>query len=81
MSQVSIRSGLVNEEVTYAGALGNAITRLKEQLPDKGKWTVMVPLQLGEGGRWRGEAMSKRQEVMMLEYDPLTGVTVTKKEG
>jgi CRISPR-associated endonuclease/helicase Cas3 len=81
MSQVSIRSGLVNEEVTHTGDLGDAIARLKEQLADKGKWTVLVPLQQGEDGRWLGEALSKRQEIMVLEYDPLTGVTVTKKEG
>jgi CRISPR-associated endonuclease/helicase Cas3 len=81
MSQVSIRSGLADEEATHVGALGNAIARLKEQLPDKGKWTVLVPLQQGEDGCWRGEALNKRQEAMVLEYDRLTGVTVTKKEG
>jgi CRISPR-associated endonuclease/helicase Cas3 len=81
MSQVSIRSGLVDTEISHAGALGAAIVHLKEQLPDKGKWTVLVPLQLCEDGRWRGDALSKRQETMVLEYDPLTGVTVTNKEG
>ena len=81
MSQVSIRSGLVDAEVSHAGALGDAITRLKEQLPDKGKWTVLVPLQLSEDECWRGEALSKRQEIMVLKYDRLTGVTVTKKEA
>lgn len=81
MSQVNIRSGLVDAEISHIGALGDAIARLKEQLPDKGKWTVLVPLQQGEDGRWRGGALSKRQEIMVLEYDPLTGVTVIKKEG
>jgi len=81
MSQVNIRSGLANEEVTHAGAMGDAIIRLKEQLPDKGKWTVLVPLQQTKDGRWRGVALNKTQETMVLEYDPLTGVTVTKKEG
>jgi CRISPR-associated endonuclease/helicase Cas3 len=78
MSQVSLRSALVDTEVSHAGALGDAIAHLKEQLPDKGKWTVLVTLQLGEDGRWRGDALNKRQETMVLEYDPLTGVTVTK---
>jgi CRISPR-associated endonuclease/helicase Cas3 len=81
MSQVSIRSGLVDAEVSHAGVLGDAIARLKGQLPDKGKWTVLVPLQQGEDGRWRGDALNKRQETMVMEYDQLTGVTVTKKEG
>ncbi len=81
MSQVSIRSGLVDTEISHTGVLGDAIARLKEQFPDKGKWTVLVPLQQGEDGRWHGEALSKRQEIMVMEYDPKTGVTVTKKEG
>lgn len=80
MSQVSIRSGLVDTESNHAGALGDAIIRLKEHLPDKGKWTVLVPLQQGEDGRWHGFALNKKQETMVLEYDPLTGVTVTKSE-
>jgi len=81
MSQVNIRNGLVDAEIIHAGALGDEIARLKERLPDKGKWTVLVPLQYSEDGRWRGEALNKRLEVIGLEYDQLTGVTVTKKEG
>ncbi|WP_223907400.1 CRISPR-associated helicase Cas3' [Geobacter sp. AOG1] len=81
MSQVSIRSGLVDSEVAYTGSLGDKITRLKELLPDKGKWSVLVPLQLSEDGHWRGEALNKRQEIMEVKYDRQTGATVTKKEG
>lgn len=80
MSQVSIRSALVDAEFSHAGALGDAIARLKEQLPDKGKWTILVPLEQSDDDRWRGEALSKRQEIMVLEYDQQTGVLVTKKE-
>lgn len=80
MSQVSIRSSLVDAEAAYTGALGDEITRLKELLPDKGKWTVLVPLKQDEDGRWRGEALNKRKETMLVEYDRQTGVTVTRKE-
>lgn len=80
MSQVGIRSSLVDAEVTYIGSLGDEITRLKELLPDKGKWSVLVPLQKGEDGHWRGEALNKRKETMVVKYDIQTGVTVTRKE-
>lgn len=80
MSQVSIRSSLVDAEASHTGALGDEITRLKELLPDKGKWTVLVPLKQDEDGCWRGEAMNKRKESMVVEYDQQTGVTVTGKE-
>jgi CRISPR-associated endonuclease/helicase Cas3 len=81
MSQVNIRSSLVEAEVIHNGVLGEAIAQLKEQLPDKGKWTVLVPLQQGEDSCWRGVALNKKRETVVLEYDRLTGVTITKKEG
>jgi CRISPR-associated endonuclease/helicase Cas3 len=81
MSQVNIRNGLVDSGKEYGGDLGKEITRLNERLPDKGKWTVLVPLTRGKDGCWRGEALNKRQETVVLEYERLTGVAVTKKEG
>jgi CRISPR-associated endonuclease/helicase Cas3 len=81
MSQLSIRSALVDAEIDQAGVLGDEIARLKEQLPDRGKWTVLVPLRSNEDGTWSGEALSKAQEIMDIKYDPRTGMTVTKKEG
>lgn len=82
MSQVSIRSTLVDAEVEHNDALLAAeVVRLKERLPDKGKWSVLVPLAQGEDGRWRGQALNKQKSVVILEYDRLTGVMVSKKEG
>lgn len=81
MSQVNIRNGLVDSAREYTGDLGKEITQLNERLPDRGKWTVLVPLIQGEDGCWRGEALNKNQEAVVLEYDRLTGVTVAKKEG
>jgi len=81
MSQVNIRNGLVDSEVEHGGDLGNEIAQLKERLPDKGKWTVLVSLVQGEDGCWQGEALNKKQETVVLKYDRLTGVTVAKKEG
>lgn len=81
MSQVSIRSGLVDREGIHSGTLGEEIARLKEQLPDKGKWSVLVPLIQGEDGRWRGEALNKRGDAVVVTYDRQRGVTVTGKEA
>lgn len=80
MSQVNIRSSSANAEVIHNGALGKEISSLKELLPDKGKWSVLVVLQQGEDGHWRGEALNKKDETVLLEYDRLTGVKIIKKE-
>ncbi|NLN59711.1 MAG: CRISPR-associated helicase Cas3' [Deltaproteobacteria bacterium] len=80
MSQVNVRSFVVNAEFLYDGVLGQEMAKTKEWLPDKGKWTVLVPLQEDEDGYWRGKALNKKNEVVMLGYNRKTGVTVTKKE-
>jgi len=80
MSQVNIRSSLVNEEVIHDGKLGEEISSLKEMLPDKGKWSVLVVLQQDENGHWRGKALNKKNETVLLEYDRLTGVKIITKE-
>lgn len=81
MSQVGIRSTLVDKEAVLAGLLGEAIGRLKELLPDKGKWSVLVPLIQAEDGCWRGEALNKRDEPMVVAYDRQRGLMVTGKEA
>ena len=81
MSQVNVRSNLVDTEAVFHGELGVEVTRLKEQFSDKGKWTVLVPLEQAEDGHWRGEVVDKKQEIVVLNYDALTGLKITKKEG
>ncbi len=81
MSQVNLRSILVDAEVEHDDrVLAAEVARLKERLPDKGEWSVLVPLSQGEDGRWSGQALNKRGATVVLEYDPLTGVTVGEKE-
>jgi CRISPR-associated endonuclease/helicase Cas3 len=80
MSQVNIRSSLINAEIIHDGALGKDISSLKEMLPDKGKWSLLVVLQQDENGHWRGKALNKKNESVLLEYDRLTGVKIITKE-
>jgi CRISPR-associated endonuclease/helicase Cas3 len=81
MSQVSLRSSLVDAEAENEDpALAKAVAQLKEKLPDKGKWSVLVPLSQGEGGCWQGRALNNKNATVIIDYDPVTGVMVTTKE-
>lgn len=80
MSQVNIRNSLLDEEIIYDGLLGDKMTELKESLPDKGKWSVLIPLQKNDDARWCGQVINQKNEILMLIYDQLTGLTVSKKE-
>ena len=81
MSQVNIGSSWVDAEMEQDDpSLANEISRLKEIFPDKGKWSVLVPLIHKGESRWQGHARNKRGATVILEYNPLTGVTVGEKE-
>lgn len=81
MSQVNLRGNLVHAEAEQDDkGLAAAIADLKERLPDKGKWSVLVPLLQGADGRWQGMALNKDNKTMIVEYDRLAGVVVNKKE-
>ncbi|MDP2875910.1 MAG: CRISPR-associated helicase Cas3', partial [Holophaga sp.] len=81
MSQVSIRSNAVYSENAHRDpVLQGAIDKLKERLPDKGKWSVLVPMSYDADGIWRGQALDKKGSTVVLSYTSSTGITVTKKE-
>ncbi|MBF0555450.1 MAG: CRISPR-associated helicase Cas3' [Nitrospirae bacterium] len=81
MSQVSIHRTKVYREAEYSDpGLRAEIEQLKANLPDKGKWSVLVPLSSAADGIWRGEALNKNDGTVVLEYNPTIGVTFPKEE-
>ncbi len=77
MSQVSVSARLVHcEDVPKDHELRNAVERCKGAQPDHGKWSVLVPLSIGEDGRWRGMARGPKGEPVMITYDSKTGLNV-----
>jgi CRISPR-associated endonuclease/helicase Cas3 len=81
MSQVSIRSVMVFSEVEIEDArLREAVEELKLTLPDKGKWSVLIPMEKQLDGKWRGKAVNKKGKLVTVLYDKSEGVTVIDKE-
>lgn len=81
MSQVNIRSTMLFSEAEHREpGLLKAIEMLKQSLPDKGKWSVLVPIALFDDGYWRGEALDKDGKPVEVTYSREQGVTVTRKE-
>ncbi|MFH1076143.1 MAG: CRISPR-associated helicase Cas3', partial [Pseudomonadota bacterium] len=82
MSQVTIRSNSVFAETEFREpALKEAVEKLKLTLPDKGKWSVLVPMTKYDNETWRGEALGKKGETVIVTYCRTSGVTVTSKEA
>jgi len=81
MSQVSVRASQVASELPQNDpALAQAIEGLKDRLPDKGKWSLLVPLVHAEDGSWQGEALDGKGRQVALVYNRETGLTVSAKE-
>ena len=81
MSQVNIRSHFVSAEADHEPALKTEVEKLKGSLPDKGKWSILVPMTPGDDGKWHGLAKDGNGRAVVLTYDRATGISVSRKGG
>jgi len=65
---------LIKSELPFEPALRLAVEKLKETLPDKGKWSVLVPLSNGNGETWHGEALNIQGKKVRVYYDNQLGL-------
>lgn len=55
--------------------LKNEIEQAKDNMPDKGKWCIIVPMQLSKDNIWEGFALNEKEEKVFLSYHQDTGLT------
>ena len=78
-SAVQVRTARIAEEVEVGGPQHIAMETCKEQLPAKGKWGVLVPLECVDGAIWRGRARNDKGEEFFVYYSKELGL-VTEDE-
>lgn len=82
MSQVSISSKRVFAEAEFREpVLKEEVEKLKLELPDKGKWSVLVPMTQYDEETWQGEAVNKKGKSVIVAYSRKRGVSVTSREA
>jgi len=82
MSQVNVRATMVAvEDVPNHERLRQALLVLKDHLPDRGKWSVLVPLTEDETGAWKGTARGPKGEKVTVHYDEKTGLQLIREGG
>ena len=75
MSQVTTRATEVREEAEVTDPdLRECIEEAKDKMPDKGKWSVLVPLVQDGESEWRGTALDKNGSSVSIVYDHETGL-------
>lgn len=78
LSQLSVRQTWIAGEASFDPSLTKAIDALKVTLPDKGKWSVLVPLIVDENGG-SGWAVNKEGDPIRVRYCPRLGLVVSKE--
>lgn len=74
LSEVRVRTARVNAEATFTGPLAEAVAKEKKTMPDKGKYSVLVPLEEIDG-KLRGTAMCN-DKIVTIEYSFTTGLSI-----
>jgi CRISPR-associated endonuclease/helicase Cas3 len=76
LSQVQVRQALIRGMVERFDDpdLQAAVQQVLPELPDRGKWSVLLPLYQGESGVWQGQALNKSGEIVTVYYDSQLGL-------
>lgn len=78
LSQVSVRSAWIHSEA-IPPELQEEVDRAKETMPDRGKWSVLVPLFDLGNGKWRGQACDAGEKIVAVNYDKETGLAIERR--
>jgi CRISPR-associated endonuclease/helicase Cas3 len=78
-SSLSLRSDWIAGSVATDDIPQEAIDACMEELPAKGKWGVILPLQLLPNGAWEGRATNGKGEISLFRYSPIHGLIIGKE--
>lgn len=77
LSQVRVRRNRVaNEAPNPEPLLAAALSQAKAAMADQCRHALLIALEPGPDGIWRGKAMNARQELVEISYHNATGVEV-----
>ncbi|MCF6219396.1 MAG: CRISPR-associated helicase Cas3' [Gammaproteobacteria bacterium] len=73
-SAVSMIEKKIKTEAEHPEIPQSQIERLKESMPAKGKWGLLLPLVLQGSNRWKGLALNAKGEQVIFYYDEINGL-------
>lgn len=79
MSQVKTLKKFVSHRAPLADSvLEAAAVAAEAALPDRGKWSVLLPLTMEEAGEWSGEVLDATGKVAKIHYHLRTGLLISQ---
>ena len=73
-SAINMMEKKIKTEVEHPEIPPAKIKQLKESMPAKGKWGVLMPLLLTDDDRWKGSAQNAKGEQVVFYYDEINGL-------
>jgi len=77
-SRLSIRESKISSSAEYDAALKAAIEETKSTLPDKGLWSLILPLISVDRKLWKGHAKNRGGDDVQVLYDTNVGLRILK---
>ena len=74
MSQVMVSDRIISKIIET-----NDVQQLKMTMPDKGKWSVVLPLEQVDDNLWQGTAINKDGDEMRISYSREMGLSSIEK--
>ncbi|WP_061250259.1 CRISPR-associated helicase/endonuclease Cas3 [Leptospira alstonii] len=80
-SEISVPNYLADKKIIFENSnISEIISNCKKQLPDKGRYCVLLPLFL-EDNTWKGKSLNNKDKIVSLVYDERFGLRKEEQRG
>jgi CRISPR-associated endonuclease/helicase Cas3 len=81
-SRLSVRRSLIADKVGHTDqSLGKAVDEINDDLPSKGKYGILIPLEKGDDDLWHGAAVNEAENEVEIIYSKRFGLRVSGLAG
>ena len=77
LSQLAIRRYWANQEPPRFESI---VSKLKKEMPDEGRYCLVIPLEKADGA-WKGSVLNSKNKENAVTYDETTGFQITGEVG
>ncbi|AKB47600.1 CRISPR-associated helicase Cas3, protein [Methanosarcina sp. Kolksee] len=78
LSQVSVRKSKIKKAKSYEKTLEVEVKKALDSMPDKGKWSILVPMLPAGNNEWAGIAVDEYNHEVKVRYKQKMGLSVEK---
>ncbi|AKB19751.1 CRISPR-associated helicase Cas3' [Methanosarcina sp. WWM596] len=78
LSQVSIRKNKIKKAGNYENILEVEVKKALDTMPDRGKWSILIPMSQAGNNEWTGVALDEYNNEVQVRYNSKIGLSIEK---